>query len=55
MKKYIVRAEIRGEFVTKDAFDTKEEAMARYDKLHDDFIYDELDIYEEDKWTSIEQ
>ena len=44
---WIVRAEIYGEYVLREKFDNKDAAMAYYDKLHDQFIWNEIDIWEE--------
>lgn len=44
---WIVRAEIIGEFVIKEKFENHDEAWAYYEKLHDKFIYDDVDIWED--------
>lgn len=43
---YRVRAEIIGEFVNCENFNNYEEAWKHYEKLHDQFIYDTVDIVE---------
>ena len=46
MTKFYVRAEITGEFVTKENFNTKGEATAYYNARVEDSIYDNVDIWE---------
>lgn len=43
---YKVRAEITGEFVTNYIFNTIKEAKAKYKELQNQYIYDELEIFE---------
>ena len=43
---YKVRAEIIGEFVIVDTFNTKEQALAKYNSLVDSGIYDDVNIWE---------
>ena len=45
---YKVRAEIIGEFVLSDKFDSKEKALAEYNSLVESGIWDEVDIWELD-------
>ena len=43
---YKVRAEIVGEFVIADKFDSREQALAEYNSLVDAGIWDSVDIWE---------
>lgn len=43
---YIVRAEITGEFVTKESFDTRKEAEDYKTARMNDGVYDNIDIWE---------
>lgn len=45
-KRFFVRAEIVGEFVTKESFNTKEEATAYYNARVNDYIYDNVEMWE---------
>ena len=45
-KRFFVRAEIAGEFVTRESFSTKEEAAAYYNARVNDYIYDNVEMWE---------
>lgn len=45
-KKFFVRAEITGDFVTKESFDKIEDAIKYYNERVFDCIYDKVDIWE---------
>ena len=47
MKRFTVRAEIIGEFVNRESFDTRPEAEAWYTERVLDGVYDNIDIWEE--------